>query len=76
MLLLKGKRPSVRQTIRVEKTLREEVHYYRGPSESDNQPRERIDDDGPAKITDQRDTMRSEDKSGRVVPLLRVARQG
>lgn len=78
MQMLKGKRQPIRQTFAIEKTLRQEVHYYDnrggGAAETDGRVHER---DGlqPARIIDQRDPLRREDEGGVVVPMPSAGRK-
>jgi hypothetical protein len=74
MQALKGQRQPIRQTFTVEKTLKQEVHYYDqrggGADDSSGQPHERSEPK-TARIIDQRDPLRGEDEGGVVVPLSR-----
>lgn len=80
MMLLQGKKVPVRQTIRVEKTLRQEVHYHDhrtgGVEETDGQCDAKSIDGGElrnetaGRIADLREVPGA-DKGGEVVPLAR-----
>lgn len=78
MQTLKGKRKPIRQTIKVEKTLKQEVRYYdlRGGGAEDASSR--VHERGeprPARIIDQRSLVRREDESGVVVPMPSASRK-
>jgi hypothetical protein len=77
MQLLKGQRKTTRQSIRVRKETHhhQHIHVHREGPEIEGQPRER-NHTKPAKIVDQRETLRSEDTGGRVVPLPRAQGEG
>ncbi|WP_394728175.1 hypothetical protein [Altererythrobacter sp. GH1-8] len=67
---LKGRGRKTQQSIKVEKELHQHVHYHDHREEEKNkgQPHEQRDETS-AQITDQRETLRSEDESGRVVQM-------
>lgn len=71
---LRGEKRSIKQTIKVEKTLRQEVHYHdhrEGVGDFQGQAHEPRDAK-PARIIDQRAPVRGEDKGGVVLPITRA----
>lgn len=74
---IRGGKPTVRQSIKVTKTLRQEVHYHTHPAGGSQEIERRVHeraDDAANQVIDQRQAVRGEDESGVVVPLSRSPR--